>query len=180
MPKFLFAIITVVLFACFACENDIAEVEALQARMDAKIETVKDVEILYSDSAQVKVRITAETMLNKLDPNDPHQEFIDGVFVEFFTPNGLINSTLTANYAIRYERKGLVITRDSVVWHSIDDQKLETEELIWDEKKEDIYTHKFARISTSKEIITGHGFRAKQDFSNAKIQAVDGIISVDQ
>lgn len=164
----------------FACENNLAEVDALQERMNIKIETVKDVEILYSDSAQVRVRITAETMLNKLDINEPHQEFIDGVFVEFFNPVGLITSTMTANYAIRYERKGEVIARDSVVWASIDGQKLETEELIWREADEEIFTRKFARVTTPREIIYGHGFRAKQDFSNARIQAVEGIISIDE
>lgn len=164
----------------FACENDLADVDALQERMNVKVETVKDVEILYSDSAQVRVRVTAETMLNHLDINEPNQEFIDGIFVEFFNPEGLITSTMTAKYAIRFERKGEVTARDSVVWESIDNQKLETEELIWNEKKEEIFTQKFARITTEREIITGHGFRAKQDFSNARIQAVDGIISIDQ
>ena len=176
----------ILLFSCitlatiFACENDMDDVRAYEERMNVKIETVKEVEILYSDSAQVRVRITAETMLNKLDRSEPHQEFIDGIFVEFFAPNGLVTSTMTANYAIRFEKKGQVIARDSVVWASIDGQKLETEELIWDEKGEEIFTHKYARITTQTEIIRGYGFRAKQDFSNARIQAVEGIISIDE
>lgn len=167
------------LIALFACENDLAEVAAFQEKLNVKVETVEEVEVLYSDSARVKVRITGPVMLNNLDRSEPYQEFINGILIEFFGPSGAITSTLAANYAIRYERRGEMIARDSVVWQSIDDQKLETEELIWRDREEEIFTRKFARITTPTEIIYGHGFRANQDFSNARIQQVEGIISVD-
>lgn len=163
-----------------SCENDLAEVEDLQQRLDVKVERVEEVEILYSDSAQVKVRITGPVMLNNLDRTEPFQEFVDGVLVEFFNPEGLVTSTMVAKYAIRYDRRGEVIVRDSVVWESVESQKLETEELIWREKEEEVFTKKFAKITTRREIIYGHGFRANQDFSNAKIQQVEGIIEVDE
>lgn len=177
--KKIFLLFGVIVLGLLACENDLAEVEALKERLNVKIERVEEVEILYSDSAQVKVRITGPVMLNNLDRTEPYQEFIDGVFVEFFGPDGAITSTMTANYAIRRDRQGEVIVRDSVVWQSVEDQKLETEELIWMVKEEEVYTKKFARITTPREIIYGHGFRADQDFTNARIQQVEGIISVE-
>ena len=164
------------LIAATACENDQADIDALRNRLDVKVETVKEVEILYSDSAQVKVRITGSTMLNNLDRSEPYQEFIDGMLVEFFDDHQQVTGTLVAKYAIRYERQGEVIARDSVVWESTDGQKLETEELLWDEKDAAVYTQKFARITTDRETIYGHGFRANQNFTNARIQQVEGII----
>ncbi|RMF03982.1 MAG: LPS export ABC transporter periplasmic protein LptC [Bacteroidetes bacterium] len=134
---------------------------------------------MYSDSAQVKIRISGDEMLNHLDRSDPFQEFTKGVFVEFFGPQQTVSSTLSARYAVRYEREGEVIVRDSVVWISTDGQMLETEELIWDEQARQIYTHKFARITTPNRIIYGHGFRANQDFSHARILEVDGIVPVE-
>lgn len=178
--KQLFLLISILGLALLACENDLAEVAALQDRLNVKIERVEEVEILYSDSAQVKVRITGPVMLNNLDRTEPYQEFVDGVFVEFFGLDGIITSTMTANYAIRYDRRGEVIVRDSVVWESMEAQKLETEELIWRVNEEEVFTRKFARITTPREIIYGHGFRADQDFTNARIQQVEGIISVDE
>lgn len=163
----------------WACENDMEDVEALEQRLNISVETVNDVEILYSDSAQVKIRIQGATMLNHLNRQDPKQEFVDGVHVDFFEDRRTINSTLVANYAVRFERQGKIICRDSVVWASRDGQKLETEELIWDEQDKEIYTQKFARITTPGRIIYGHGFRANQDFSNARILHVDGIIPVE-
>jgi LPS export ABC transporter protein LptC len=179
MKKLLFLSVLLGL-VILGCENDLAEVEALQQRLDVKVERVEGVEILYSDSAEVKVRITGPVMLNNLDRTEPYQEFVDGILVEFFGPDETVTSTLVAKYAIRYDRKGEMIVRDSVVWESVENQKLETEELIWREKEEEVFTKKFAKITTRREIIYGHGFRANQDFSNAKIQQVEGIIEVEE
>lgn len=178
--KRLLLLCTLLGIGLLACENDLAEVDDLQQLLDVKVERVEGVEILYSDSAQVKVRITGPVMLNNLDRTEPYQEFVDGILVEFFGEEEKVTSTMVAKYAIRYDRRGEVIVRDSVVWQSIDRQKLETEELIWREKEEEVFTKKFARITTAREIIEGYGFRANQDFSNAKIQQVEGIISVDE
>lgn len=169
----------VLLLALNSCGSNDAAI-TLPDDLDVRVERAEEVEILYSDSAQVKVRITGPTMLNNLDRTEPYQEFIDGVLVEFYGPDQSVSSTLVANYAIRYDRKGEIIVRDSVVWQSVDQQKLETEELIWDENEEQVYTQKFARISTPREIIYGHGFRADQDFNNARIQQVEGIITIDE
>jgi len=171
---------SLVVIGLSACENDQADIDALRDRLNVKVETVKEVEILYSDSAQVKVRITGPTMLNNLDRSEPFQEFVDGVLVEFFNPQQEISSTLVAHYAIRYERLGEIIARDSVVWESTDGQKLETEELIWNERDEQVYTQKFARITTAREIIYGHGFRANQNFTDARIQQVEGTVAIDK
>jgi LPS export ABC transporter protein LptC len=170
----------VLIIGLSSCENDLAEVDALQDKLDVEVETMRGVEILYSDSAEVKVRITGPVMLNHLDRSDPQQEFMEGVFVEFFGPAREVASTLSAQYAIRYEREGKIICRDSVVWASTDGQMLETEELIWDEQVRQVYTQKFARITTPGRMIYGHGFRANQDFSNARILEVDGIVPVEQ
>ena len=157
-----------------------AEVEALNNVLNTEVETAKDVEILYSDSAQVRVKITGPTMLNYLDKKEPQQEFIDGVKVDFFDPDGTVSSQLTANYAIRLEKRNEVIVRDSVVWQSVKNEKIETEELIWQETKERIYTDRFVVITRPDEIVYGHGFEANQDFSYSKINAIEGRIKVDK
>lgn len=170
-----------VLLACcllWACENDPAEVAALLANLDPEVERAEDIEMLYSDSALLKVRIEGPVMLTYLDKQDERQEFPEGVRVEFFGPEGKINSILTAKYGVRINKKNQIIVRDSVVWQSIENEKLETEELIWDERKEKVFTQKFVVITRPDEIITGHGFESDQNFENARINAVDGRIKI--
>lgn len=161
-----------------ACENDPAEVAELLANLNPDVERGEEVEILYSDSALIKVRIEGPVMLTYLDRNDPRQEFPNGVRIEFFGPEGGITSVLTAKYGLRIDKKDQIIVRDSVVWQSIEQEKLETEELIWDERGEKVYTQKFVVVTRPDEIITGHGFESDQNFENARINAVDGRIKI--
>lgn len=168
------------LFSLLACKNDLAEIEALSEAYSTQVETAKKVEILYSDSAQVRVRVTGPTMLYHLDKSSPYQEFPDGLLVDFFDTEGNVTSQLTAQYGIRYENKAEVVVRDSVVWQSTAGEKLETEELIWDERRSKVYTKKFVVITRPDEIIYGHGFEANQDFSYYRINAIEGRIKVEE
>lgn len=167
------------LLACFACENDPAEIRELAANYDTSVERATDVEILYSDSAQVRVKIQGPTMLYHASRGEKRQEFPDGVIVDFFGQGQQITSTLTAKRATRYENKQQVIVQDSVVWRSIEKEKLESEELIWDEKTQRVFTQKFVVITRPDEIIYGHGFEANQDFSYSKINAIEGRLKVE-
>ncbi len=171
-----FLLLLVGLTACQ--QNDPADVAELIDKLDDKVETAREVEIIYSDSALLRVTIKAPVMLNYLDRNQPRQEFPEGLDVDFYDEHGLISSHLTAQYGIRYERTTEMIVRDSVVWQSENDEKLETEELIWDEKKQEIYTQKFVVIQTPEQIIYGHGFTADQNFSNARIKSIDGRVDL--
>jgi LPS export ABC transporter protein LptC len=170
----------IALISLAACKNDLAEIEAMADTYRTDVETAKEVEILYSDSAQVRVRITGPTMLYHLDRSDPYQEFPDGVVVDFYDAEGTVTSQLTAQYGIRYENKAEVIVRDSVVWESNEGEKLESEELIWDERREKVYTKKFVVITRPEEIIYGHGFESDQNFSYSRINAIEGRIKVDK
>lgn len=156
------------------CKNDMEDVSELVSKFDTRVETAKNVEILYSDSAQVRVRVTGPTMLYYLDRQEPRQEFPDGVHVEFFGPGGIITSELTARYGIRLEKDNQVVVRDSVVWHSEEGEKLESEELIWDERSRKVFTQKFVVVTRPGEIIYGHGFEADQNFSYSRINAIEG------
>ncbi len=167
-----------ILFFC-SCENQLAEVEKFFPEDFVGKENFKDIEILYSDSAIVRVRITAPHMVRFLDRREPRQEFDGGIVVDFFNERKRITSQLSSKHAIRYEKKNEILVRDSVVLHSSGDQKLETSELIWDEKEERIHTNKFVMITTPEEKIWGYGFEANQDFTRWKIKAIEGELKVD-
>lgn len=177
---FFFLKIIILFFFLSSCENDLAEVERVIKKEELQFETMKGgVEMLYSDSAIVRVKVTGPTMLRYLNKEEPTQEFPDGVNVDFFSPSGRVSSQLSSKYAIRYEGKKNILVKDSVVWKSKLDEILETEELIWDEKEERVYTKKFVKITRPDEIVYGYGLDANQDFTRWKIEAITGRIKVD-
>lgn len=57
--------------------------------------------------------------------------------------------------------------------------KLNTEQLFWDENKHKIYTNKFVTIKTAREILYGNGLISNEDFTQYKITDLRGTIQVD-
>ncbi len=163
-----------------ACQTDSERLEQQYNPEDTEVEIGRGVEILYSDSAIVRVRVTAPTLLNYVDLLEPRQEFPDGIRLDFLTPSLQVRSTLTARFAIRQQEKGLITVRDSVVLTTVEQEKLETEELIWDEKSKKVRTEKFVKVTKPGEVIYGFGLEADQDFSHWKITVPKGTIKAEQ
>jgi LPS export ABC transporter protein LptC len=163
-----------------ACQNDLSEVDKIIPRTDVFVETAHDVRLLYSDSAIVKVQVEGAKMVRFLDKEDPRDEFPEGIAVSFFGGRDKVNSTLTAKFAVRYEGKKQITVRDSVVWISKQGEKLESEELIWDEENERVYSNRYVRITNAKEVIYGYGFEANQDFTEWRIKQVEGRMGVEE
>lgn len=166
------------LTAFLACENDMAEIKRVINEEEVAIERAKDVEMLYSDSAVVKVRIKASEMINILDKKEPRREFQKGLNVDVFNERQQIISRLSAKYAIQYEKQDKVILRDSVRVKTENKEELKTEELIWNEKEERVYCEKetFVTMSTPKETIQGYGFDSNLEFTKWKILNVTGVV----
>ena len=162
------------------CEYSRKHEDQMFTEADTKVEVGREVEILYSDSAVVRVRIQAPTLLNYADQMDPRQEFPDGVQVDFLDNRLRVTSTLTAKKGIRRADKGNVTVRDSVVLRSIKKEQLETEELIWEERTGRVHTDKFVKITKPGEVMYGYGLEATDDFSYWKILVPKGRVKTEQ
>lgn len=163
------------LFFGSACVNDLADVDKLFESSDPGVEVAKNVEVMYSDSARVRVIISGPTLLRHLDKVNPRDEFPDGLHVDFLDDQSQVESTLDAQSGIRYPRDHKIVVSDTtnrVILQSIRGEKLETSELIWDEKEGTVFTDKFVKITKPEEIIFAYGFKAKQDFSEYTLLSV--------
>jgi LPS export ABC transporter protein LptC len=165
-----------------ACQNDLSEIKRITEAPNpaASMEQLRDVEIIYSDSAILRVKIKGPKMIRYLKPDHTQEEFPNGILVQFYDLNGKMQSKLTAKYAIRQPLEKEVIARDSVVWESIEQERLETEELRWDETKKRVYTNKPVIISTEDKLIYGIGFEADQNFKRWRIKGNQGEIKTAQ
>jgi len=166
------------MFLALGCDNFNKEMRQVLTEDDTAVEVARDVEILYSDSAIVRVRVTGPLMHNYTGRDNPRQEFPDGVKIEFLEPDLSVKSTLTAKTAVRRPEKGEIIARDSVIMVTAKQEKLETEELIWSERTAKVFTEKFVKVTKPEEIIYGYGLEADQDFSYWKILVPKGRIKV--
>jgi hypothetical protein len=169
----LFFLVFIVFSSC-----DKAEELVTFSESDLKIEKTKDVEILYSDSAVVRIRIKAPVLIFHLQASDPFQEFSEGIHIDFFDPQGKITSTLTADYAARYQSKKKTFLKKNVRWISVNKEVMESPELTWNEETQNLYTNKFVVIATSKDTVFSQGFNADQSFNQIQMRAIDGSMEV--
>lgn len=149
------------------CSTDIAEVNAITDTEIFKQEEAKFVSILYSDSANVKVRITADKMIRHLTRTNPRDEFPEGIFVEFLGSNGQVYSWLEADRAIRYDKTNEVVAQGNAKFYNKKKETLTSTELIWDEDKSKLHTNKAVRITQPMRGDTsyGFGFEANEEFT---------------
>ncbi|MCO6461076.1 MAG: LPS export ABC transporter periplasmic protein LptC [Saprospiraceae bacterium] len=161
--------------AVTACENDIREVNRVAGAIaSGSYETGVDGEIIYSDSAHLKVRIKFDTIARILDPGDQRDIFPKGVIVSFYDDKGNVSSILTAGRAERIAKKNIVVATDSVHLVSRNGEELLTNELIWDEWKKEVYTKRFVKLTRPGEVIYSFGFKSNQEFTKYEINAISG------
>ena len=161
-----------------SCENDLAVVESLHIDEKYPAEVLHDAVVLYSDSAITKARMTAPKMEHYMG-KEPYIELTEGINLVFYDDYGDITSHLTANYAINYEQEDRMEARSDVVLINVAGEKLNTEHLIWNQKKGIMYSEEFVKITTADEIIWGEGFESNQSFTNFKIKHIKGTILVE-
>lgn len=160
-----------------ACENDLQQVNRLVKQDEVSVEKATGIEMLYSDSAQLKARVAAPEMLHYADASNPRQTFPKGIRVDFYNGTKAPDSHLTAKYAERNEHTLRVQLRDSViVWSPT--ERLETEELFWNEQQELITSDRLVKITTQDEVIYGKGFESNTNFTNWTIRQVTGRVRV--
>lgn len=165
-----------VLFSCTS--DDIKQINFPIDLSTLPMQSAKNVEILYSDSAILKIKIVAPVLERYTNTEDPYIEFKDGINVFFYDENKNIESSLKANYAIFDEKTETWEAKEDVVVINKKGEIINTELLIWDRKNEKLTSDKFVKITTAEEILYGEGFEADQNFNNYTIHNPKGEINL--
>ncbi len=161
------------------CKSDIKKVERIASKKAAQTEKVYHVTIKYKKNGLLRAKVKAPKMIRHIT-KEPYTEMPEGLKLLFYNPDLSVKSTLTANYGVNYQNDKEMLVRDDVQVINKKGEKLNAEELIWDEKREEIYTDKFVKITTKDEIIYGEGLVANQDLTNYKIKDIKGTINMDK
>lgn len=174
----IFFLLTALCFLLSSCRTDIQTINQVTYDKNLPSETMKDAEIIYSDSAKVKMKLTGP-VLNRYATENPYIEFPNGVHILFYDDSMKINSILKADYGIRYEKEGKMEAKRNVEVVNVKEEKLNTEHLIWDEAKDSIYTKAFVKITSKDYVMWGDGLKSNRDFTRYKITNVKGTKFLD-
>jgi LPS export ABC transporter protein LptC len=178
ITRSLFPGVLFILFILPACKNDPNTIRALTQKGLGQEDKAQDVTIIISEHGKVKVKLFSHTFIRNEVAKPPYTDMKDGVKAEVYNDSGMIENTITARYARYYEQQGNILVRDSVVIINKKGEKLNTEELVWNQSIKKIYTEKFVKITTPKQILYGDGLEANDDFSTYQIKNFKGSIQV--
>ena len=118
------------LFILSSCTTNMNEIMELTINDDKPFETIEGVELTYSDSTIIKVKLVSEK-IERFSGEKNKIIFPKGLNVTFYSDGSAIQSTLSANYAIKHLKTNITEVKNNVILKNKKGEKLNTEHLIW-------------------------------------------------
>ncbi len=162
------------------CRNDLKDVDKLSARRLPEEDHAQGVTIIYSTNGRVSSRLFAKDFIRADKARPSYTDARSGVRIEVYDSALNVQTRVTAKYARWYETQGNVLLRDSVRISNNKGERLETEELVWNESTQKFFTEKPVHIVTATQDLRGTGMEANQDFSEYRIVKLQGTVNVEK
>lgn len=173
---------TVVVLAAtvlFACGNKLSEVQKIGLSENEPIGVVEDFNLKYTDSGRMTANLISSKMLDFTNRDFDFIEFPEGAHLDVFDKANQ-KSTVVADYAIVYNKTGIIDMQGNVVLNTAAQDTLFAEQLYYDQEKEWLFTNKSVIFKNKGNRIPGIGFDSNADFTNAQVLEIrEGTITVD-
>jgi LPS export ABC transporter protein LptC len=172
------AIATVAFIASLcSCESNFKDVQRINSVAFSPSGETENINLKYTDSGKVKAILVSPLMLDYSNLEYGFNEFPKGVHVTLFDDNGK-KSYVVSDYAINYAKSSIIDLQGNVKITTDDGNKLETEQLFYDQKNEWFYTEKKFKF-TNKEgsLLEGPGVDFSKDFKVVNAQQNSGHIN---
>lgn len=161
-----------------SCENKISNIKIYSKTEDLPSVTAEGFEMLYSDSTIIRFKLQTPELIRHDHEREPYTEFPKGVKIEKYDAKMNIVSSITAQYAKNFDADDRWEAKNNVIAVNIKGDTLKTESLVWDTRREKIYSDQFVKIIQKDHIFTGIGFESNQDFSDYQIKNLKGHLYV--
>jgi len=170
---------TVVVTMFFSCKSNLDEVSKIGVSENEPIGVAEDINLKRTDSGRVIANLISPKMLDFSNRDFAFNEFPDGVHLDLFDEDNN-KSTVDADYAIVYDKTGLIDMQGNVVLASHDKDTLYADQLFYDQEREWLFTNKPVTFRTGTDVINGNGFDSDINFKDAQVLEIDGIITLDE
>jgi LPS export ABC transporter protein LptC len=164
-----------VAFILSSCETKVETIKKSEILLLPSM-TNRDISTVYTDSGRVQLIMRTPLIETYTNEESPYSEFREGIYVVFFEGKKDSIGYATAKYAKYIDKKKLWELRDSVVVLNGSNDRLETEQLFWDQEKDLIYTDRFVKIINEDQTLMGTGFESDIKLSKRKIKSPSGPI----
>jgi lipopolysaccharide export system protein LptC len=174
-----FTTLIVIALSVISCEKKNVKYDKIDI-LTLPSQTAKDFTTTYTDSGKMQIVFSAPLMQRYERAETPYSEFKSGIKVIFYDGHLEPVASVTAKYAKYTDNKNLWELQDSVVAVNEAGEKLETELLFWDQKKELIYNDRFVKITTEDQIVQGYGLESDPRLSKRRIKNLSATIYINE
>ncbi|HLF51624.1 LPS export ABC transporter periplasmic protein LptC [Flavobacterium sp.] len=174
--KIIYSIVAILSAAMFfSCESNFKEVQKINFSEFTPSGEADDFNLKYTDSGRIKSILISPKMLDYATVEFPFTEFPKGINVTIFDVNGK-KTFVTSNYAISFKGTDVIDLQGKVTITNETGQKMETEQLYFDQKNEWFYTEKKFKFTDPKGVSYGEGIDFSKDFKIVNSQKISGEI----
>ncbi|MDR1112232.1 MAG: LPS export ABC transporter periplasmic protein LptC [Bacteroidales bacterium] len=149
-----------------SCSKSYTKNEQLEFNGKFPDESAKAITIVYSDSGKVTFELSAP-VLNTYKGDNAYMDCPQGITITSYDDFGEKQSRMTADYAISNDKTQFMEARKNVVIVDLKkNEKIETEQIIWDQMAKKIYSNVQVRQTKADSTINiGDGFVADERFT---------------
>ncbi|MCB9183255.1 MAG: LPS export ABC transporter periplasmic protein LptC [Flavobacteriales bacterium] len=160
-----------------SCKNDLDKVAAVELPEAVPDRLTTDAEYIYSDSGIVRNRLRAGSIA-EWGGEQKRTEINDGLELVFYDAQGQPGSRLTARRGLISPDGKRMEVYENVIFTNTKGERLETEELTWEQDSARVSTDQAVRVQRGQDVIHGTGLDAAEDFSRYVIRQVTGTIHI--
>jgi LPS export ABC transporter protein LptC len=157
------------------CESNFKEIQKINYSEFTPSGEADNFNLKYTDSGRIKSILISPKMLDYATVEFPFTEFPNGINVTLFDKNNK-KTFVTSNYAVSYKGTDVIDLQGTVIISNETGQKLETEQLYFDQKNEWFFTEKKFKFTDPKGVTFGEGIDFSKDFKIVNSQRITGEI----
>jgi LPS export ABC transporter protein LptC len=162
----------------FACENSIKSIQEITMEDTLPDLTAYNIEYEHISNQHRKVLLKSPYIV-RYEGEEPNTTFPEGFEITFYDTTGKAISFISANYGINLINKKIMQARNNVVVINYETQEqLNTENLVWDQNKHEIYSNTFVKLSSPDRVVFGDSMRAEESFASREIFNINAELEV--
>jgi LPS export ABC transporter protein LptC len=177
------ALLVGMLLMISACENDLNKIKEISAKQSTNpVDSTTGVDVIYSDSAKVKLRLMAPLMLHYQNDKQQAKSYDKmplGVKIMFFDTTRKESGNIVADSAIQYSGQKIIEFHKNVVATNAQGETFKSDELIWDQVKKIMYSNKPVQVvMAGGNIVNGLNFKSDEKLTHPIFGQSTGTFNV--
>lgn len=140
----------------------------------------RDVETLISDSGVMRYKIVTSLWLVYDEAKVPKWRFPEGLHLDRYDNFFNREATVDCDSAIYFKDQQLWRLDGNVRVVNMAGEKFLTQQLFWDQRREEVYSDSFIQIERTDRMMEGYGFTSNSQMTKFKVKNVSAILPMEQ